>query len=107
MIYRFGDCHLDMECRELRRHGELIPTDRQVFAVLCYLIEHCDRLVTRQELLNACWSQIHVSDESLTRCMSRVRKAIGQLSGTPELIQTVYGHGLSLYWQGERPDTSS
>lgn len=50
MRYVFGDYELDEQLYELHRAGETIELERKVFDVLAYLIEHRDRLVTKDEL---------------------------------------------------------
>jgi DNA-binding winged helix-turn-helix (wHTH) protein len=42
-----------------------------------YLIENADRLVTKEELIQAVWPNVVVTDEVLTHCVSEARQAIG------------------------------
>src|SRR5215471_12315926 len=93
MIYYFGECILDAERYELQRAGVVVGVEPKVFQVLVYLIEHRDRLVPRDELLEHCWPDTFVSDAALTQCLARVRKAVGEQRGGPLLIKTVHGHG--------------
>ena len=71
----------------------LRTADREValrpknFELLRYLVENPDRLVSKEELLKAIWPNVVVTDESLTRCMSEVRQAIGDAKQT--IIATV------------------
>ena len=51
MIYPFGDCEVDTVRFELRRGGERHHVEPQVFDVLLYLLEHRERVVSREELL--------------------------------------------------------
>ena len=46
------------------------------FEVLRYLVEHQGRVVTKDELIQAIWSGVTVTDESVTRCISDVRHAL-------------------------------
>src|SRR5262249_4130871 len=57
------------------------------FELLRYLVENPDRLVTKEELLKAIWPNVVVTDESLMRCVSEVRQAIGDSRQT--IIATV------------------
>src|SRR5712692_9111740 len=93
MIYHFGDCVLDAERYELRRAGAVVAIEPKVFQVLVYLIQHRDRVVTRDELLEYCWSGTFVSESALTQCLARARKAVGDHRGGPPLIKTVHGQG--------------
>ena len=51
------------------------------FEVLRYLAEHAGRVVTKDEVIKAVWPDVTVTDESLTRCISDVRHALGQFRG--------------------------
>jgi DNA-binding winged helix-turn-helix (wHTH) protein len=93
MIYHFGDCTLDTARDEIRRSGELIHTPPQARMVLRYLLEHRDRVVSREELLAQCWPRSYVSDATLTSCLRRVRQAIGQTPSGPTLIATLHRRG--------------
>jgi DNA-binding winged helix-turn-helix (wHTH) protein len=51
VIIAFEDQELDLSRVELRRSGERIRVEPQVFEVLAYLVSHRDRVVTKEELL--------------------------------------------------------
>ena len=93
MMFCFGDYVLDTARRDLRRADEVIAVEPKVYEVLLYLIEHRDRVVSRDKLIEQCWADTYVGNETLNRCMSRVRQAIGQTRRGARLIQTVYGTG--------------
>src|SRR5205814_1650167 len=93
MVYYFDDCILDEEHYELRRAGAVVAIEPKVFQVLVYLIQHRDRMVTRDELLEHCWPGMFVSDSALTQCLTRVRKAVGDRRGGPHMVKTVHGQG--------------
>src|SRR5262245_33772963 len=93
MQYVFGDYMLDMQRYELRRAGDVIPLDRQGFAVLAYLIEHRDRVVLRQELFDRLWADRFVSDATLQRCLAVIRREFGDSGQGQRVIRTVHGRG--------------
>ena len=93
MIYHFDECAYDASRGELRRAGELVNAEPQALRVLLYLLEHRDRLVSRDELLEQCWPDAYVSDNALTSCLRRVRRAIGQTNSGQHLIQTLHRRG--------------
>jgi DNA-binding response OmpR family regulator len=64
-----------------------------VFEVLVYLLEHRDRMVTKEELLAQCWPDTFVSEAALTRCLAKVRKTVQPESAAPPVVKTVYGRG--------------
>jgi DNA-binding response OmpR family regulator len=93
MIYRFGNYELDAQRCELRCAGQLVAIEPKVFAVLVYLLQHRDRVVTKEELLEQCWSGTFVSDAALTRCLAKVRKTVQPAPDGPLVIKTSYGRG--------------
>ena len=53
LLYSFDDYTLDTDRRELRRGPDLVPLEPQVFDLLHFLIRHRDRVVTRDDILDA------------------------------------------------------
>jgi DNA-binding winged helix-turn-helix (wHTH) protein len=92
-IYVFGAYTLDTQRYELRRAGEPLPLEPKVFDVLTYLVQQCDRLVSKDELLEQVWCGANVGEAALVRCIVAARKAIGDRPETPRIIQTVRGRG--------------
>jgi DNA-binding response OmpR family regulator len=93
MIYRFGNYELDAQRCEVRSGGQLVAIEPKVFEVLVYLIEHRDRVVTKEELLEHCWPGTFVSDAALSRCLMKVRKTVQPEPGGVPVIKTLYGRG--------------
>src|SRR6266516_1591355 len=96
MIYRFGNYELDAQCCELRCAGQQVAIEPKVFEVLVYLLQHRDRVVTKEELLEQCWSGTFVSEAALTRCLAKVRKSVQPEPTGPLVIKTIYGRGYSI-----------
>ena len=93
MIYHFGPYQLDVQGGELRCASRPVVLEPKVFDVLVYLLQHRDRLVTKEELLEHCWPGTFVSEAALTQCLAKVRKVLEpEFAGTP-VIQTRYGRG--------------
>jgi TolB-like protein len=92
-MFRFGDFELDLERFELRRAGAVVKTEPRVLEVLSFLIEHRHRLVPKEELLDTIWRDVHVSESALTTTIRDARRALGDASGAPRWIKTVYGRG--------------
>lgn len=59
---RFGDCELSVERIELRRGGEIVDLEPQVFDVLAYLLRHRERVVPKTELFDQIWGNRFVSE---------------------------------------------
>jgi adenylate cyclase len=90
-MFQFEGYTLDIACNALRAADREIELRRKSFELLRYLVENPDRLVTKEELLKAIWPNVVVTDESLTKCVSEVRQAIGD--GKHTIIATVSGRG--------------
>src|SRR6185369_1086064 len=93
MTYAFGEFVLDERLYQLRRNGTVVKVEPKVFDVLAHLIRHRDRVVSKDELLQALWPGEHVSDSVLPRCVTAARKAIGDTATAQEMIATVHGRG--------------
>ncbi|MGH9961835.1 MAG: winged helix-turn-helix domain-containing protein, partial [Pyrinomonadaceae bacterium] len=86
--YLLGDLVLDPKARHLSRGGVPVHLTRKPFQVLLYLVEHHDRLVTRRELLDQFWEGHDVYDETLTKCVGAIRKALDDQTESPRFIET-------------------
>jgi len=90
----FSDHVLDTDRRELRRGPELIALEPQVFDVLVYLLENRDRVVSKDDLLQAVWGGRIVSESTLTSRINAARKAIGDSGEQQSLIRTFARKGV-------------
>ena len=82
-----------MPARELYRDGELISVEPKAFDLLVLLITNRDRAVDKNELQDNIWPDTIVTEASLTRCVMKARRAIGDDLAANEMIKTVRGHG--------------
>lgn len=87
--YFFEDYALDADRRELKRGNDIVPTTPQVFDLLDYLIRSRDRVVSKDDLVNAIWSGRSVSDSALTTRLNAVRRAVGDSGEEQRLIRTL------------------
>lgn len=88
-VYRFGEFRLDMNERQLRHGDRVIPLQPKTFQTLLYLAQRHGRLVTKEELHDAVWGNVAVTDGALARCIVDIRKAIGDSATEPRFVQTV------------------
>ncbi len=73
----FGDFRLDRRTRKLRYRGNECRLRAKSSAVLLYLAEHPNRLVTRAELLSDVWPDTSVRPTVLRVCIREIRVALG------------------------------
>ena len=94
MTFAFGDHVLNVERRELRRGGEPIAIEPQVFDLLVYLIRNRSRVVSKDDLIENIWSGRIVSESSLAARINAARTAIGDSGATQHMIRTVPRKGV-------------
>ena len=90
--YRFGPCELDEARRSLSAQGREIKLQPRVFDLLCYLVRHRERVVSKDELLDALWPNTIVVDNALQRVVSLARSALAD-AGLGEAVRTYARHG--------------
>lgn len=88
-VYAFGPYELNPAEQELRANGQLVPLTPKVLAVLEVLVEHAGHLVSRNELIRAVWGDTFVEDGNVSRCVSILRKALGDEAAASVYIETV------------------
>ena len=93
MIYRFGPFELDLARVELRSDGQPRPVEPQVFALLAFLVENRERMVSKDEILEKVWEGRVVSDSALASRVKSARKALGDDGKSQRFIRTVHGQG--------------
>jgi TolB-like protein len=91
--YAFEDYVLDPERRELTRGSDVIAVGPQVFDLLLYLVRNRDRVVSKDNLLDAVWRGRIVSESTLTSHINAARKAIGDSGQSQRLIRTIARKG--------------
>lgn len=90
-IYQFDAFTLDVRRASLRRGETPIALRPKSFDLLHYLAANAGRVTTRDELTAALWPRLVVTDDSLTRCISDVRAALGDRAQT--MVRTVPRRG--------------
>ncbi|HXV40318.1 MAG TPA: winged helix-turn-helix domain-containing protein [Steroidobacteraceae bacterium] len=89
-----GEFEIDPAIRRLRRlGGVVVHLPNRPFQVLLHLVANRERLVPRTELLELFWDGRDVYEDALTRCVSSVRKALGDQDGATRYIETRWAGG--------------
>jgi len=88
-IFRFADVEVDERNFSVTKTGEPLPLEPKVFKVLQFLLHHPNRVVTKDELLDAVWNDTSVSESSLTRSVATLRRLLGDDIHEPRYIATV------------------
>jgi DNA-binding winged helix-turn-helix (wHTH) protein/Tfp pilus assembly protein PilF len=93
MDYRFGPFLLDAAGFRLLREGTPVPLGPKALDLLFLLASRPAALVSKNEILEALWPDVAISDNALTQVISDVRQALGDRAGAPRYIQTVARRG--------------
>lgn len=86
-----GPVQLDLEKRVITIGSQRVVLQQKPYLVLVYLVENRHRLVTRRELLDHFWEGKGVYDQSLSKAVGSIRRALGDESET--FIETRWGLG--------------
>jgi TolB-like protein/tetratricopeptide (TPR) repeat protein len=85
----FGDYVLDSACGELTRGPERVAIGPQAFDLLVYLVMNRNRVLSKEDLLEAVWRGRIVSESTLSSHINAVRKAVGDSGEQQTLIRTI------------------
>ncbi|MFC7551279.1 transcriptional regulator [Pseudoroseomonas wenyumeiae] len=84
---------LDRGCLR-QQSGSILVLRPKSFDVLRYLLENAGRLVSRDELMQAVWSDVIVTEDNITQCIMEVRRALGEQGA--KILQTMPRRGYLL-----------
>jgi DNA-binding winged helix-turn-helix (wHTH) protein/TolB-like protein/tetratricopeptide (TPR) repeat protein len=90
---QFDDIRVETRNFKIFKANAMVPLEPKTFLLLTYLIENRDRLVEKRELLDAVWKDTAVTENSLTREIGKLRRALGDDPKTPNYIETVHTRG--------------
>jgi TolB-like protein len=92
--FLFEDFAFDIDRRELHRGSDVVSVAPQVFDLLEYLIRNRERVVSKDELINAVWNGRIVSDAALTTRVNAARIALRDSGQEQRLIKTLPRKGV-------------
>jgi DNA-binding winged helix-turn-helix (wHTH) protein/TolB-like protein len=94
--FSVGSCRVHPAENTMRCDGELIPLEPKVMMLLVYLAQNAGSTISREQLFEAIWPGVVVSDDTLTQAVTKLRKAFGDNAKHPRYIQTVPKRGYRL-----------
>ena len=92
-VLQFGVFHLAHGVELLYRGGDVVPLEPRAVRVLRYLVEHNDRVLSKEELLEEVWSDVFTTDGVLKKAVSQIRRTIGDDAEQSRFIATYHGRG--------------
>ena len=110
MRYSFENYTFDTDRRELHRGADVVAIAPKVFDLLDFLIRNRERVVSKDDLINAIWNGRSVSDAALTTRLNAARSAIGDSGQEQRLVKTLPRKGfrfvgpvLEAQWPSDAP----
>jgi TolB-like protein len=105
--YLFDEYAFDTDRREIHRGADVVSVTPQVFDLLDYLIRNRERVVSKDDLINAIWNGRSVSDAALTTRLNAARTAIGDSGEQQRLIKTLPRKGFRFVGVVRQPSQPS
>ena len=93
MKYRFAEFEIDLSRRELRRLGESVHIEPQVFDLIVHLVRNHDRIVSKDELIETIWNGRIISEAALSSRINGARRALGDNGTDQAFIRTLHKRG--------------
>src|SRR6516164_3691935 len=100
-VFRFVDIIVREREFAIVKAGQWQQVEPKAFRVLLILLRNPNKLITKEELLNAVWGDAAVTENSLTRSIAVLRKALGDDSQKPQYIETVATVGYRFLYRAE------
>ena len=88
-VFNFADVEVREREFSVIKGGEVLPVEPKAFRVLLFLLRNPHKLITKDQLLDAVWNDISVSENSLTRSIALLRRVLGDDTHEPRYIATV------------------
>ncbi|HYL64232.1 MAG TPA: winged helix-turn-helix domain-containing protein [Candidatus Methylomirabilis sp.] len=105
---RFGAFEVDLEARELRKHGLRMRLEEKPFLILESLLQNAGRVITRQALREKLWPDTHVRyDQNLNTAVNKLRELLGDSAASPRFIETLPRLGYRFIAPVVKPDESA
>lgn len=80
---------VEPDLNQISNGDDLVKLEPLTMDVLVYLTRHVDMVISREELLNAVWADSFVAENTLSRTISRLRKALGDNWQQPRFLETI------------------
>lgn len=92
MPFAFGPFELNEEARSLTLRGTPQDLQPRVFDLLAYFVRYAGRVIPKDELMDALWPNLTVTEASLQRAVSLARRALAA-GGLENAIRSYVRHG--------------
>lgn len=94
--FQVGEWTVEPGHNRIVRRDETVHLEPKIMAVLVYLAKHRDRVVSSDELIREVWDDRPMGDSPVYRCITQLRKALGDKRRNPAYVLTVPKSGYRL-----------
>jgi DNA-binding winged helix-turn-helix (wHTH) protein len=96
-MIRFGSFQIDPRTWLLTQQGQPVDLSPRLVEILGYIVARDGEIVTKDELLERFWPDVHVSENTLTRAIADIRKAIKDEAAEPKTCKQPRGGDIGLW----------
>ena len=105
--YQFTEFEIDLGQQELRRLGEAVHIEPQVFDLIVHLVRNHERIVSKDELIETIWNGRIISEAALSSRINGARRALGDNGNDQALIRTLHKRGFRFVGDVQAVDTDA
>jgi TolB-like protein/DNA-binding winged helix-turn-helix (wHTH) protein len=105
--YRFSQFEIDSSRHELRRAGEFVHLEPQVFDLIVHLVRNRDRIVSKDELIETIWNGRVISEAALSSRINGARRALDDNGNDQNFIKTLHKRGFRFVADVQEIDANS
>lgn len=98
---QFSGFEFDQSSGALTNRSQMVRLRPKTSQLLVCLLNHAGQIMSREELLDAVWSDRIVSENTLMQSVRELRAALGDDAARPQFIETLHGRGYR--WIAEKP----
>ena len=92
-MIRFGPFQVDPRTWTLSRDGAAVDLSPRLVEILTHIVERNGEIVTKDELLERFWPGVNITENTLTRAIADIRKALADSADSPKYLQTAARRG--------------
>src|SRR5580704_11391468 len=87
--YLFENVAIDVQNLRVTVDSEIRPLEPRSFRLLLFLIENPGRALPKEEIMAVVWPDTFVSDNSLAKAVTQIRRALDDDPKAPKYIETI------------------
>src|SRR5262249_8083451 len=93
---KVGSWIVDPSLNSMSFEGKTVRLEPKVMEVLLCLADHPDETLSKEQLFQAVWPNIGVTEDVLKRCIAGLRRAFADDARNPHIIETISKRGYRL-----------